>query len=116
MLTWPPVTGILHQRAQQMQAGVHAHESCSGCPSQVRRGRSDRPPGAALHPRAHAQSSVLSASQTVVVIGTAVATLELDAAAIARLPAGGGVKDRPIQHDATAIVDGEHLRGTVAQA
>ena len=31
--------GELHQRAEQMQAGVHAHEAVSACPSRARRAR-----------------------------------------------------------------------------
>ena len=89
--------------------------SLRGRPSQVRRGRSDRPPGAGPHPTAHAQWSVLSASQTVVAMGQEAATLELDAAAVARLTAGGGVEHCAVEHDAAALVDGEHPRGTVAR-
>ena len=45
----------------------------------------------------------------------AAAAVDLERALVAGLPAGGGIEHGAVEHDAAALVDGQHARGAVAQ-
>src|SRR5262249_29449649 len=106
--------GELYQRAQQVQTGVHAHEpraqvsvdfgahALAGCGM-----------------RACLGGDVYNGGLVGVVDGggdgTAAAAVDFEDAPVARLSAGCRVENGAIEHDAAALIDGEHARLTLAQ-
>ena len=105
--------GELHQRAQQMQAGVHAHQPVARVPVEH-----DADALAGCGERAALGRDVHDAGLVGVVDGggdrAAAAALQLDQPLVAGLPAGGRVEHGAVEDDAAALVDAEHARAAVA--
>ena len=117
--------GELHQRAQQVQAGVHAHE-----PWRVSQSSTARTvwPGAG---RAAPSAGDVHDGGLVRVVdgggdGAGAAALDLERALVAGLAAGRRIEHGAVEHDAAALVDGRarapcsragrHRRGRAARS
>ena len=106
--------GELHQRAQQMQAVCMRMSLCARVPVEHgAHGLAGRRQRARLR-RRHARSWSCRRRRRWWRSGSA-AALDLEHALVAGLAAGGGIEHRAVEHDAAALVDGQHARRAVAQ-